>query len=650
MLDSKTLLVANRGEIAIRVMEAAAALGMRTVAIFSEDDANSLHVLRADELRRLKGSGAAAYLDSEQIVAVAADAACDAIHPGYGFLSENSAFARRCADRGILFVGPRPELLELFGDKVRARELAHECGVPVLPGTAGATSLGDAQGFFQSEGGRPAVIKALAGGGGRGMRVVRQLEDLEEAYARCQSEARAAFGNGDVYLERLMPMARHVEVQILGDRAGRITHLWERECTIQRRHQKLIEIAPSPGISEALRSKLIEAAVKIAQRARYETLGTFEFLVGPEGEDFAFIEANPRLQVEHTVTEEVTGIDLVQTQIALAFGRSLEDLGLAGSAIARPRGYAIELRINAESMAADGSARPSSGTISVFEPPSGQGIRVDSFAYAGYTTNPRFDSLLGKLIVHSPSPNFADALRKTSRALSQFRIEGVPTNAGFLQAVLSHPDFANGRIHTGFIEEKIADLAGSAGAHHRRMYFDRGGVRTTVGAKIDSIDPLAVLDHGKSGGNETVDSGAAPFTRDVAAQDAIGPDGSTAVRAPMQGTIVSVDVAEEDTVIAGQQLIVIEAMKMEHVIQAPASGIVRSIVVARGDTVPEGGPLLFIEEAEVDSAIAAKSTVVDLEYVRPDLAEVMERHEITLDAARPESVARRRKTGQRTAR
>ncbi len=642
--EAKSLLIANRGEIAIRVMEAAAALGMRAVAVFSEDDANSLHVHRADEAIRLSGLGAAAYLDIDQIVKAAADAGCDAIHPGYGFLSENAAFARRCAESAMVFVGPRPELLELFGDKVRARDLARRCGVPILSGTGGATSLADAKAFFQSEGGRPVVIKAVAGGGGRGMRIVRSLDGLEEAYARCQSEAKAAFGNGDVYLERMMPMARHVEVQILGDRAGRIAHLWERECTIQRRHQKLIEIAPSPGITEALRMKLIDAAIRIARSAGYETLGTFEFLVGPDGEDFAFIEANPRLQVEHTVTEEVTGIDLVQAQIQLAFGESLEAAGLPDAEPPRPRGYAIELRVCAESMGPEGGARPSSGTIGVFEPPSGQGIRVDSFAYAGYTTNPRFDSLLAKLVVHSSSPDFADALRKASRALGQFRIEGVQTNAAFLRAVLAHPDFSANRIHTGFIEEKTADLVAFANAQPRPAYFEKSSERTTVGARIDTVDPLAVLVHGKSG------AGEASAADGIAASAAAGPDGAIAVRSPMQGTIVSIDVREEESVAAGQQLIVIEAMKMEHVIQAPVSGIVRGIAVAQGDTVPEGCALVFLEEAEVGAAVAARTSGVDLEYIRPDLAEVVERHALTLDAARPEAVARRRKTGQRTAR
>jgi acetyl/propionyl-CoA carboxylase alpha subunit/acetyl-CoA carboxylase carboxyltransferase component len=651
-MNEKTLLIANRGEIAIRVMEAAAALDMRTVAVFSEDDADSLHVVRADLHRRLQGKGAAAYLDGEQILAIAKDAGCDAIHPGYGFLSENAAFAARCAQEGIRFIGPRAEILELFGDKIRARQLAGQCGVPVLPGTTGPTSLDEARSFFQSQAGNAVVIKAVAGGGGRGMRVVRGSGDLEEAYQRCQSEARAAFGIGDVYLERFMPAARHVEVQILGDQAGNITHLWERECTIQRRHQKLIEIAPSPGISEQTRKNLLDSAMRVAERVRFDTLGTFEFLVdesrGSDG--FAFIEANPRLQVEHTVTEEVTGVDLVRTQIRLAFGHSLAELGLANAKVERPRGFAVELRINAESMTVVGLARPSNGTIAVFEVPSGYGVRVDSCAYAGYSTNPRFDSLLAKLIVHSPSSDFAEAVNKMSRALSQFRIEGVKTNAGFLQALLKHPDFIANRIHTGFVEDEFDSLIASAKSSQRGLYFEHAGSLSKVGAKVDTSDPLAVLRHGKSETNEAGQPTGSVGQPNPISHEVVGPENTIAVKAPMQGTIVSVDAGQEDSVIAGQQLIVIEAMKMEHVIKAPVSGVVRLVAVAKGDTVPEDYPLVFIEEGQVDSALSSGTAEVDFEYIRADLAEVLERHEIGLDAARPEAVARRRKTGQRTAR
>ncbi|MGO9607617.1 MAG: carboxyl transferase domain-containing protein [Candidatus Binataceae bacterium] len=646
----KSLLVANRGEIAIRVMRAAAELDIPTVAIFSEDDASSLHTRKADDARALRGKGAAAYLDIEQIVAAAKQAGCDAIHPGYGFLSENAAFARRCAEEGITFVGPRPEILDLFGDKIRARALAEKAHVPVLRGTTGATSLDDAKKFFASLGeGASMMIKAVAGGGGRGMRVVHRAEEIEEAHKRCQSEARAAFGNGDVYVEQLMPRARHIEVQIIGDKSGHVSHLWERECSIQRQNQKIVEMAPSPGLSDALREQILAAAVKLAKEVRYDSLGTFEFLVdASEGgkESFAFIEANPRLQVEHTVTEEVTGVDLVKTQLQLSAGKTLAELGLAQADIPKPRGFAIQTRINMESMRPDGTAKPSGGTLTAFEAPSGPGLRTDSFAYVGYTTNPSFDSLLAKLIAHSPSPDFADAVKRTYRALCEFKIEGVPTNLGFLQSLLQHPEFAANRVYTRFVEDRIGELAPST--PHQRLFFERASAPRLAGAKIDMKDPLAVLDHGKSGAaivQEAPVAVAVQRTHDIAV-----PEGMVVVEAPMQGTIVSIDVLEGDLVHKDQQLFVMEAMKMEHVIRAEISGAVRQILVTIGDAIFEGHPLAFIEESEVQVAAATEQKEVDLDHVRPDLAEVHERHLVGMDESRPEAVARRRKTHQRTAR
>ncbi len=669
---SRSLLIANRGEIAIRIMRAAAELGIRTVAVFSEDDARSLHTRKADEARALAGAGAAAYLDVEQIVAIAKGAGCDAIHPGYGFLSENAGFARRAAEEGIKFVGPRPEVLELFGDKVRARALAERVGVPLLLGTASATSLSEAREFLASLGeGGAMMVKAVAGGGGRGMRAVYRVDELDEAYRRCQSEARTAFGNADVYVERLMPRARHLEVQIAGDGSGSVCQLWERECTIQRRNQKLVEIAPSPGLPERLRIRLTAAAVQMAEAVRYDSLGTFEFLLDADARhddaEFAFIEANPRLQVEHTVTEEVTGIDLVKLQLQLAGASTLTELGVRQADIPKPRGFAIQMRINMESMGAEGTAKPSGGTLTAFEAPSGPGVRVDSFAYAGYTTNPNFDSLLAKLIAYSPSADFAAAVTRAYRALSEFRIEGVATNIGFLQSLLQHPDFAANRLYTRFVEEHIAELVAGANSTHRQLFFAEAGgaakpsrraenkrtpgTRQLAGAKIDSIDPLAVLSHGKSAVNSTPASTPATTETDTAAHHEItGPENTVAVAAPMQGTIVSIDVREGELVREGQQLFVMEAMKMEHVIRAHTSGIVRQIAVAERDAIFEGHPLAFIEEAEVETVEAAEAEKVDLDRIRPDLAEVYERHASGLDAARPEAVARRRKTHQRTAR
>ena len=651
-MNSKRLLIANRGEIAIRIIEAAAELGMTTVSIFSEDDGRSLHTKRADEALPLRGSGPIAYLDAEQILAVAKASGSDAIHPGYGFLSENAQFASRCAEAGILFVGPPPNLLELFGDKVKARALARRCGVPVLSGTEGPATLAGIREFFCAQGTDAAVvIKAVAGGGGRGMRVVRRLDDLEEAYTRCQSEARAAFGSADLYAERFMPLARHIEVQIIGDRTGRVIDLGERECSIQRRHQKLVELAPSPALSATLRSRLTAAARRIAEAVQYETLGTFEFLVEASCADdaaIAFIEANPRLQVEHTVTEEVSRVDLVKAQIELSFGRSIAEIGLTKAI--EPQGFAIELRINAESMSADGSTRPSSGVISVFEPPSGSGIRVDSCAYTGYQINPRFDSLIAKLIVRSPSSDFSGLVSRAYRALCRFRIEGVATNLGFLQALLKHPEFIANRIHTSFVEENIAALAGLSGTEHRRLYFDRSREAASIGTKIDANDPLAVLTLGKADLPAAIDqrTEAPASSFDDAAMEV--PEGTVALRAPMQGTILAINADQGDSIAQGQQLLVMEAMKMEHVIAAPVSGIVRQLTVAKGDTVAEGHPLAFIEEASVGSTKLATKDDADIELIRPDLAEVRARHEFVLDSVRPEAVARRRKTGQRTAR
>src|SRR3954469_14455994 len=466
-MSFQKLLIANRGEIAIRIARAASEAGLATVAIYPADDALSLHVRTAEEAHEIPGRGARAYLDIEAVVAAAKATGCDALHPGYGFLSENSALARRCAEEGIVFVGPSPEALDLFGDKGQAKALAKQCRVPVIEGTEGATSLDDVKAFFNSLGeGAAVMIKAIAGGGGRGMRIVDDAAKLEEAYARCQSEAKAAFGSDGVYVERLIRNPRNIEVQIIGDHHGAISHLWERKCSIQRRNQKLIEVAPSPSLSDALRSRIIESAKQLAAAAHYDNLGTFEFLVDVDahGNDspFAFIEANPRLQVEHTVTEEVLGIDLVRAQLAIADGASLGSLGLAQSYVPKPRGYAIQLRVNMETMDEAGATQPTGGTLSMFDLPSGPGVRVDTFGYSGYTTSAAFDSLLAKVIVHSTGAEWKDAVQKAIRTLREFRIGGVATNIPFLAAILSHDDFVANRISTGFIDTHIADLVGAA--------------------------------------------------------------------------------------------------------------------------------------------------------------------------------------------
>lgn len=592
---------------------------------------------------------------------MAKESGCDAIHPGYGFLSENVWFARRCAEEGITFVGPLPGTLEMFGDKARARALAERCGVPVLSGTMSPVTLGQAKEFLSSLGdGGSMMIKAVAGGGGRGMRAVHCLEEVEDAYVRCQSEALQAFGNGEVYVEQLMKRARHIEVQVVGDGSGTVSHLWERECSIQRRHQKLIEIAPCPTLSLGLRARLTADAVRMAESVHYLNIGTFEFLVDADAMNddavYAFIEANPRLQVEHTVTEEVMGVDLVKIQLMLATGSTLTELGLHQADVPMPRGFAIQSRINMETMGPDGSTRPSGGTLKAFELPFGLGVRTDTCGYVGYRTNPNFDSLLAKLIGHSKSTQFADTVVRTYRALCEFRVEGVRTNIPFLQNLLQHPAFGANLIHTRFVEDHMEELVAPESANHPRLFFDFSVPKAArAGAKVDAIDPLAVLAYGKTEGSVMVSQDAAdnePGAPGWQTYDAALPglEDAVVIAAPMQATIVSIDVREDDLVRKGQALLVMNAMKMEHVIHAHVSGILRRLAVAAGDTVLEGQPLAFIEERKVEVSDTEGQRQVDLDYIRPDLAEVQERHAITLDAARPESVARRRKWGQRTAR
>ncbi len=649
------ILIANRSEIAVRIMRAAAELGFGTVAVFSEDDAVSLHIRRADEAHPLKGVGAEAYLNIENILKAAKDSGCDAVHPGYGFLSENAEFARRCKEEELLFVGPRSETLEILGDKAQARALAEKHGVPVLPGTTQAVSQDQAKTFYATLGKDASMmIKAVSGGGGRGMRVVARPEELEEAYTRCRSEALQAFGSDDVYVEKLMSPARHIEVQIVGDGSGAVVHLGERECSLQRQHQKLVEMAPSPGLSPNLRDRLTADAVRLAEAVGYLSLGTFEFLVeadaGRDEAAYAFMEANTRLQVEHTVTEEVTDIDLVKTQLQLADGSSLEELGLRLSDPVEPKGFAVQVRVNMETMGADGTARPSGGTLTAFDPPSGRGVRTDTGGYVGYRTNPNFDSLLAKVIGHSTSSDFAEAVGRTYRALCEFQIEGVLTNIPFLQSLLRHPDFKKNRIHTGFVADNLEELAKSDSGIHQRLYFDQTATRLRAGAKVDAVDPLAVLDYGKSDSQPATASDAAETTPHFQTYDAPELEGVTVVKSFLQGTVVSIDVGEGDLVRKGQQILVMNAMKMEHVIQAPVGGTVTRLTVAEGDAVYEEQPLVFIEEQEAEEAEIQGTEAVDLGGIRPDLAEVHQRHEITLDAFRPESVEKRRRRGQRTAR
>lgn len=644
-MSIKRVLIANRGEIAVRIARAAAELGIETVSVHSEDDAAALHVIHGDQSVALSGIGARAYLDIDALVRAAKDTGCDAVHPGYGFLSESAEFAERCAAEGLTFVGPSPQTLRVLGDKGSARGLAAKVGVPTLPGTDGPTSLEEATAFFQRlDEGSAMVIKAISGGGGRGMRVVTSLDELPSAYARCQSEAEKSFGNPNVYVEEFIPRARHVEVQVVGDGTGQVSHLWERDCTLQRRHQKVVEIAPSPNLAPEVRQGLLEAAATMARALKFSNIGTFEFLVS--GNKFVFIEANARLQVEHTVTEEVTGIDLVQVQFELAQGKTLGELGLEQEKIPAPRGYAIQLRVNMERMTPDGKTFPSGGTLSKFIVPTGAGIRIETAAYPGYTTSPHFDSLLAKVIAHHPSPEFKAVLDRAYRALGEFQIEGLSTNVQLLRSLLKHPHVRESEDYTRFIEDHISELA--ANTDHpqwapptipdEETEEPAKPVPGYAGAKVESNDPLAVLEHGK---RRTEPEARNRATKQVS---------DSTVTAPLQGTIVQISVREGNEVYAGQELLVMEAMKMEHVVTAPFSGVVRSIHIAVGDALLEGAALLEIERREVAVSGPSDAEREDLSRVRPDLEEVIARHEITLDEKRPDAVAFRRLTGQRTAR
>ncbi|MGH6626462.1 MAG: carboxyl transferase domain-containing protein [Burkholderiaceae bacterium] len=619
----KKILIANRGEIALRLVRAAHDMGVRCVAVYAQDDAQALHARRADEALALDATGPAAYLDIGRILALARQAGCDAVHPGYGFMSERADFAQACADAGITFIGPTVEQLVLFGDKARARALAQQCGVPLMPGSQGEVSLEQAQAFFAAQRGAGVMIKAIGGGGGRGMRAVLDASDLPEAYARCVSEARAAFGVDGVYIERLMTRARHIEVQIIGDGA-QVMSLGERECSLQRRFQKLVEIAPSPSLPDALRQQITQAALKLAQAVNYRSLGTFEFLVDEDSQDlpYVFIEANPRLQVEHTVTEEVTGLDLVQLQIAVAAGQSLAALGLNPAQPPRAQGYAVQWRINAETLDAQGQAKPSGGALTQFELPSGPGIRVDTHGYSGCIPSPHYDTLLAKLIVHSRSAHFADAARRARRALDECQIDGMATNLSLLQALGARPEFEAQQVHTRFVEAHLPDLL-------------------QVCASIDQRNATKNIAPGVHKTRATASFGV-PSEPDDAGLDA--------VRAPMPAKLVQLDVAVGDVVPAGGQIAVLEAMKMEHLLLAHAAGRVVDIRAALGDYLSEGQPLVLLEAMEIAAELAQTAHSADLDQIRPDLQRVIDRHAFTLDAKRPEAVTRRHRAGHRTAR
>jgi len=623
----RRLLIANRGEIAVRIARAARAEGIATVVAHAEDEAGAPFLAAADEAHALAGTGPAAHLSVEAVVAAAVAAGCDAIHPGYGFLSENPALAIACREAGLTFVGPGVHQLETFGDKLRGRAAAVAAGVPVLAATDGPTDRATAEAFLAEHG--ALMVKAVAGGGGRGMRVVTDPAALGEALEACAREAELAFGDPAVYVEELLTGARHVEVQIAGD-GDRVEHLHERDCTLQRRRQKVVETAPAWTLPAELRVRLQDAAVCLGEHVGYDSVGTVEMLV--VGDRFAFIECNARLQVEHTVTEEVTGIDLVRLQLGLAAGQRLGALGLYSAPALR--GVALQARVLMESVGPGGEPVPAGGTITAVRVP--QDVRVDTFAedptdLAGYTTSPRYDSLLAKVVVHADEPDAL--LERAARALDELRIEGVDTNAALLAAVLRAPAVRAGAIDTTWLEANAARLAGAAGG------------TGLAGARIDRSDPLAVLDLGRAAASDPrpVREGGASDPRPV-------PEGVVVVRAPMQGTVAQLAVSVGDEVPAGATVVVMEAMKMEHVVAAPAGGVVRAVEVEVGDAVFAGHVLVRLEAADVAGSAGRVDDDVDLDEIRPDLAEVHERHAFGLDENRPDAVGKRHRLGKRTAR
>lgn len=620
----KRILIANRGEIAVRIARAAQELGIGTVAICSRDDLGMMHTRMTDVTVELDGIGPTAYLDAQRLTEIALRTGCDAVHPGYGFLSENAAFARLCRESGIAFIGPSENALSLFGDKARAREFAITQGVPVPEGTEGATTLEDARDFMRSlPTGAAIMVKALSGGGGRGMRRVDTLAELDAAFATCASEAAKAFGDDSLYVERIVPAARHIEMQIVADGIHAVS-LGDRDCSIQRRHQKIVEIAPSPWLDADLRRALADAALSMAMASGYRTIGTFEFLVPLQsvvGEPaFFFIEANPRLQVEHTVTEEVTGVDLVSAQIRLAAGETLADLGFAQNYPTSRPGHAIQLRVLMESLGAGSRETVNDGMLCMFDPPSGPGVRVDTHCWPGYAPSRNFDSLLAKVIVTSRSPRFEAAVDRAYRALSEFTITGLENNLEFLRNLLVLPAFREAPADTGFVEAHATALARHDYGHIVRRKAEAPDSAHLMRAEVATSTQAEV------------------------------PDGLVAVVSEMRANVAEISVEVGQRVERDQQVAVLEAMKMEHALTTPSAGWIRDVLAPRGTYVEPGTAILHLEPDEQDAEAVLQIEITTPHGPRADLEEMRARHALTLDAARPEAVARRRATGQRTAR
>jgi acetyl-CoA/propionyl-CoA carboxylase, biotin carboxylase, biotin carboxyl carrier protein len=577
----RKILIANRGEIAVRVARACRDHGLASVAVYAEPDLDALHVRVADEAYALGGNTPGeSYLRIDKVLDACARSGADAVHPGYGFLSENAEFAQAVLDAGLTWIGPGPDAIRRLGDKTEARHIALAVGAPLVPGTADPVSGADEVVEFAKEHGLPVAIKAAFGGGGRGLKVARTVEEIPELYASAVREAEVAFGRGECFVERYLDRPRHVEVQVLGDTHGTVVVVGDRDCSLQRRHQKLVEEAPAPALSQAQRDTIHDAARAICEKAGYVSAGTVEFLVGQDG-TVSFLEVNTRLQVEHPVTELVSGVDLVREQFRIADGERLT------YGTPEPRGHAFEFRINGEDPGR--SFLPAPGTVTVWSPPEGPGVRLDSGVVAGSVIGQAFDSLLAKLIVYGATR--AEALDRARRALDEFTVEGLATAIPFHRAVVRDPAFGPAfDVHTRWIETEfdntIAPYAGGAAA-------DEPAPRETVVVEVGGKRLEVVLPSGLGLATGTPGKAAPKRSARAGGGAAVGGD---ALTSPMQGTIVKVNVAEGDAVAAGDLVVVLEAMKMEQPLTAHKAGTVRKLTATVGEVVSSGAVICEIAD------------------------------------------------------
>jgi acetyl-CoA/propionyl-CoA carboxylase biotin carboxyl carrier protein len=573
------VLVANRGEIAIRVFRTLRELGIGTVAVYSDADRNAAHVAYADEAYVVGGGAPAeSYLNQERILDAAGRAGAEAIHPGYGFLAENASFARACLDAGIVWIGPPSEAIEAMGSKIEARERMRAAGVPIVPGVTEPVESADEVRRLGDELGWPIAIKASAGGGGKGLKVVRKRDEAERAFESARREGDAYFSDAAVYVERYLEDPRHVEVQVLGDAHGNVIHLGERDCTIQRRHQKLVEETPSPAVDDALRERIGGIAVDAARAVGYQSAGTVEGLLSRDGEYF-FLEMNTRIQVEHTVTEMVTGLDLIREQVLVAAGQELS----LGQDDVRLTGHAIECRINAEDVG--NGFLPAPGTITAYREPAGPGVRIDSGVTAGSEISPLYDPMIAKLVVHGVDREHAR--RRMLRALDELVVEGVKTLIGFHKALLMHPCFVEGETCHGVVESELLTA--------RAAELENGGVRLPGSDPGRGLTPaVRSIEVDGRRFDVRVLRPEPPFAelarrrRERARARGAGGAGKDAIVSPMQGTVLAVEVAEGDEVAAGQVVCIVEAMKMENEVHAHRAGRVTELSVAPGQPVKTG--------------------------------------------------------------